>query len=289
MCGGCCSDPVIGNRFGSDDEVFVNLLGRFCGVNNDGLISSQHDRRFLWSGDHFIDSRAWGVHGACTASPDMFTVDCSAIVGGNGNAEGSIEASECPELCAASPCNPANSFCQCGSPSTCKCKPGFYGADCSLDVCASANCGAHGLCTSRYLGGEGNVQVEATTRCICEAGWFGSKCDVNPCEVGATAKTCSGNGKCFSSNGIDTQCQCNLGFLGSECNIHNLAHGKPSTTSSELQPSSRAFDGNTGSRWESVHGVDNVWLQVDLGDVYNLNEVEILWEATAAKVSLPWQ
>lgn len=128
------SDNVIGNRFGVDDEIYVNILGRTCGTSPRGLISSQHDRKYLWSGDHFIDdSLAWGHHGACTDIADMSPVDCSAIVGGIVSDEGSIEASECPELCASSSCN-SNSYCHCGMPSTCKCKPGFTGSDCSVSA-----------------------------------------------------------------------------------------------------------------------------------------------------------
>jgi hypothetical protein len=279
------SDPVIGNRFGVDDEVYVNLLGRSCGTNGDGLITSQHDRKFLWSGDHFIDDAAWGNHGACTESANMSPVDCSALVGGNPSEEGSIEPSECPELCAASPCNPTNSYCHCGMPSTCKCKPGFNGPDCSIDVCSSASCGEHGSCAAKYLGGLGDVAIDPSFECICESGWFGSKCDVNPCELGESAKICSGNGKCFSLNGIDAACDCEHGYHGNDCEIHNIAYGKFSSTSSEQssQPSSRAFDGNGGSRWESVHGVDDVYLEVDLGDVYDIESVNIHWEASSAK------
>lgn len=130
------SDPVVGNRFGEDDHVSMNIAGRTCGTNGDGLISSRHDRRFLWSGDHFIDASAWGVHGACTESADMPPVDCVAAVGGNTDDEGSIEASECPELCAANPCDPTNSYCHCGMSATCKCKPGYAGSDCSVSVIA---------------------------------------------------------------------------------------------------------------------------------------------------------
>lgn len=267
------SDPVVGNRFGVDDEVYVDVVGRTCGTNGNGLITSQHDRRLLWSGDHFIDSQAWGSHGACTDSPDMFPIDC-----GVGEA-GSIPPSECPELCASSPCN-ANSYCHCGMPATCKCKPGYTGSDCSVSVCAPAGCGEHGSCIATHLGGAGDVNLSVA--CVCEEGWHGATCELNPCEAGETAKTCSGNGKCLSQNGVDTECQCDPGYLGDDCEVLNLAYGKVSSTSSELQPSARAFDGVMGSRWESVHGIDDVFLQVDLGDLFNIDEVTIYWETSAA-------
>jgi len=47
---------------------------------------------------------------------------------------------------------------------------------------------------------------------------------------------------------------------------------------------SNAFDGNLGSRWGSHHGIENVYLQVDLGDVYAIDRVSIHWEFAAAKI-----
>ena len=64
----------------------------------------------------------------------------------------------------------------------------------------------------------------------------------------------------------------------------NVARGKVASASHEAQPSFRAFDGNSGSRWESNHGVDDVWLQVDLGTSYAIDLVKIAWEFSAAKV-----
>ena len=152
-----------------------------------------------------------------------------------------------------------------------------------IDVCASASCGDHGLCTSRYLGGEGDVPVDTSLACICEDGWFGETCSINPCDTGDAALTCSNHGKCMSSNGVDTECQCDPGYLGVNCEVHNLAQGKMTSASHEIQPSSRAFDGNMGSRWESTHGVDDVWLQVDLGASYAIRSVKTHWEISSAK------
>ncbi|MHA6485186.1 carbohydrate binding domain-containing protein [Paenibacillus sp. strain BS8-2] len=46
---------------------------------------------------------------------------------------------------------------------------------------------------------------------------------------------------------------------------------------------SRAFDGNAGTRWESVAGVDPQWLAIDLGGVYTLDAVLLEWEGAYAK------
>ena len=79
----------------------------------------------------------------------------------------------------------------------------------------------------------------------------------------------------------------------------NLALNKPATASSALggNTANLAFDGNVGSRWESLHGVDPSWVQVDLGNTYNLTSVKLVWEpayATAFQIQIsgaaggPW-
>ena len=45
------SDPVMGNRY-SEEYTYLSLNGRRCGSN--GLVSSQHDRSFIWSGGEFL-------------------------------------------------------------------------------------------------------------------------------------------------------------------------------------------------------------------------------------------
>jgi beta-glucanase (GH16 family) len=61
----------------------------------------------------------------------------------------------------------------------------------------------------------------------------------------------------------------------------NVAQGKPTTASSVenggLGPAN-ATDGNTGTRWSSAFG-DPQWIQVDLGQSYNVNHVTLTWEA----------
>jgi hypothetical protein len=69
------SDVVMGNRW-EVEYLKLNVQGRDCGTF-DGVVSSHHDRRFLWSGDSFMDEVAWGNHGACTGSPSMENVECS--------------------------------------------------------------------------------------------------------------------------------------------------------------------------------------------------------------------
>ena len=64
----------------------------------------------------------------------------------------------------------------------------------------------------------------------------------------------------------------------------NLALNKPATASSALggNTAAMAFDGNVNTRWESAHGVDPSWVQVDLGSTYSLTSVVLRWEPAYA-------
>jgi beta-glucanase (GH16 family) len=65
----------------------------------------------------------------------------------------------------------------------------------------------------------------------------------------------------------------------------NIAQGRPTTASSTenaASPASAATDGNTTTRWSSAFS-DPQWLQVDLGQSYNVSHVQLNWEAAYAK------
>ena len=64
----------------------------------------------------------------------------------------------------------------------------------------------------------------------------------------------------------------------------NIAQGKTTTSSSNESaafPASNATDGNISTRWSSGFS-DPQWLQVDLGQSYNLTHASLTWEAAAA-------
>lgn len=194
------SDFIIGNRF-SIEYTNLSLNGRRCGQN--GLVSSHHDRRFIWSGDEMMADEAWGNTGACSTSqpPDFSRIDCSSIK------DGVLPADECPELCS-NTCDENTSYCDCGS-ATCTPKPGFTSAS---DLCGAARCGEHGSCSAQYLGGELPV---TSTACICDEGWSGALCQYNPCET--LGKSCSGHGTCVAASDTNAKCICEPGFSGSDC------------------------------------------------------------------------
>jgi beta-glucanase (GH16 family) len=64
----------------------------------------------------------------------------------------------------------------------------------------------------------------------------------------------------------------------------NIAKGKTTTASSAESATfaaSMATDGNPTTRWSSLFA-DPQWLQVDLGQTYNINHVTLSWEAACA-------
>jgi hypothetical protein len=195
------SDTVMGNIY-SVEHTNLSLNGRSCGSN--GLVSSQHDRRFIWSGGEFLKDEAWGNTGACSSqgTHNVPTIDCSSFN------DGVLQAEECPEKCNFS-CNKNTSYCDCGS-ATCKPRQGFV-EESAIDLCAAARC-EHGRCTATFLGGSMPVTSYA---CVCDEGWSGPICQYNPCAT--SGKTCSGHGKCVALSDTSASCECDQGFSGENC------------------------------------------------------------------------
>src|SRR5258708_9578850 len=72
---------------------------------------------------------------------------------------------------------------------------------------------------------------------------------------------------------------------GGGCGTADAAQGRPATASSTENagtPASAAVDGNAGTRWSSAFS-DPQWLQVDLGQSYNITGATLQWEAAFAK------
>ncbi len=65
----------------------------------------------------------------------------------------------------------------------------------------------------------------------------------------------------------------------------NIALNKPAASSSVTgaNTAASAFDGDTGTRWESAQGSDPQWISVDLGGSYSVSGVKLNWETAAAK------
>ena len=62
----------------------------------------------------------------------------------------------------------------------------------------------------------------------------------------------------------------------------NLALNNPITASSGNATAMQAFDGNSGSRWESAWGVDPQWIYVDLQSPVDIDSVTLDWEGAFA-------
>jgi hypothetical protein len=74
-----------------------------------------------------------------------------------------------------------------------------------------------------------------------------------------------------------------LGQAGAQVTCTDIPPVRARASSGDAR---QAVDNIAGSRWESLHA-DPQWLVVDLGQVYNVNQVRILWEvANAATYNL---
>nr|XP_006006161.1 PREDICTED: scavenger receptor class F member 1 isoform X1 [Latimeria chalumnae] len=148
----------------------------------------------------------------------------------------SVPLCEGPETCAADEI--------CIKPGLCRCKPGFYGADCKSrcpnqywgpDCKQFCICHPHGKCDA------------VSGRCTCNANRWGQSCEhkclcmphgrCDPatgrchCEAGWWSQTCRNKCLCYPSNshcnpqtGI---CNCMQGFWGNRCSFRCSCNGSP--------------------------------------------------------------
>ena len=95
---------------------------------------------------------------------------------------------------------------------------------------------------------------------------------------GPTSSTASGGAMIIDSVAVYNKAPSTGG-------VANIAQGKPATASSTESvsyPASNTTDGNAGTRWSSAFA-DPQWLQVDLGQTYNISQVNLNWEAAYAR------
>ncbi|XP_004404166.1 PREDICTED: scavenger receptor class F member 1 isoform 2 [Odobenus rosmarus divergens] len=132
----------------------------------------------------------------------------------------------------------------CVKPGLCRCKPGFFGAQCNSrcpgqywgpdcrEICA---CHPHGQCepatgvchclADRWGGrcefacacGPHGRCDPATGACRCEPGWWSSTCR-RPCQCNPAAARC---------DPTDGSCRCEPGWWGRRCSFRCACHGSP--------------------------------------------------------------
>ena len=73
-----------------------------------------------------------------------------------------------------------------------------------------------------------------------------------------------------------------LFLVSSPLFAQNLALGKASIASSAVQAAGNAFDGNSGTRWESSAS-DPQYIIVDLGSVQSVDRIRLSWETALGK------
>lgn len=73
---------------------------------------------------------------------------------------------------------------------------------------------------------------------------------------------------------------------GATYNNYAKFEGVSTWASSESESgriAAKSIDGNTDSRWESVHGVDPQSITIDFGNVYELKVISVYWETASAE------
>jgi len=121
------------------------------------------------------------------------------------------------DFCRSSPClNDGDCTSEPGVGYTCRCLPGFEGADCgvNIDECDPNPCHNGGRCTD---------QVNNFS-CMCMEGWTGRQCeaDVPECDF----SPCQNGGNCTELLG-SFECVCPEEFCGPDCGLPNHCFGKP--------------------------------------------------------------
>ena len=83
----------MGNKY-DVEQIILEVPGRNCA--NGGRVTSQHDRRFIWSGDEFLLDDVWGKHGACVAGSqpnELPRVNCNTSENMEGTSKDILHAS----------------------------------------------------------------------------------------------------------------------------------------------------------------------------------------------------
>lgn len=75
----------------------------------------------------------------------------------------------------------------------------------------------------------------------------------------------------------------NSGYNVSHMNLSLLGSVLAKSDSQGTSPVGNAIDGNTGTSWETKHGVDNAFFVIDLGANVTFNTVKMLWEGAYGK------
>ncbi len=219
------NDPVIGNRWG-EEFIRLEVQGRTCA--NNGLVSSQHDRRFIWSGDEFLNSGVWDgngktIHGACVATggqpPSMPVKSCSSnsrsisnlsVIEGDNAA---IKHGKLIKVAFASfliLIHPCSVHLMQRPPRTISTADGPEPTECP-ELC-SQTCNGNSYCDC------------GTAKCMCKAGFAGNACSTDLC----AAARCGSNGVCSAkylgpgTSGTlpvtsENACICKSGFSGNLC------------------------------------------------------------------------
>jgi len=138
--------------------------------------------------------------------------------------------------------------------------------ECPISLCDPNPCLNGGLCT----------EDGCSYFCECPPGYSGTNCEI-PDVVDSDGDGVPDESDLCSGTPADTPVDAN------GCPL-NLALSKTATASSSkpAHPPGDAVDGSDGTHWRSgtLGGTDRAWWRVDLGAVYNIDNVVIDWSGS---------
>jgi len=159
--------------------------------------------------------------------------------------------------------------------------PSTSGASTGTDIGASgagvgtSGIGTSGVGTTGSLGTSGGAGSGSPTS-GASSGSFTSGVAASGSATGSsTGSATSGSATAGSASGSAD------GGTGGNCKSNVLAP-TAATALSQMQPAANAIDGKFNTYWESTHGVDLEWIDLDFGAPVFVNRVEIAWGASCA-------
>lgn len=133
-----------------------------------------------------------------------------------------------------------NGACDNGQPSTCKCKPGYGGIYCNLDL---EYCTRHRPCNN---GGLCRNQNKGQYTCECPYGFSGRNCEIpmtHEAFICHQPNICLNGGSCIATARTDFKCLCPPGFDGKHCEFKmNMCDAQPCENGGQCTNSKGSYE-----------------------------------------------
>lgn len=157
--------------------------------------------------------------------------------------------------------------------SVCKCKPGWFGNDCSLKQCPGTFCYFDSVSLDQHcVKCSSNGLCNADGSCSCDNGWTGIDCSMTKCP----GNGCSNKGTCLSENQFPiNQCVCNDRIGGYDCSVKlclNNCSNQGNCTANGMCACKNGFSGDDCSVYVFTASAGNpqtlIWLMAAILGIF---------------------